>query len=487
MKNKIFLMLLIVLSNCQDALAQQVINASVHDIINTAQSESPNYLLAKTRENNSYWRYISAKSNFKPQLSLNATIPSLNRSISSITLPDGSQAFVNRSFMTNTIGLNLRQVVSKTGGSVFVATDLQRLDVFKTDNQVSNQSYLSTPISIGINQPIMRFNPYKWDKKSLELEYNASKKKYVEEKERLSFDAVNYFFDLYISNLSLLEAERNKKYLDSIAINSSGRFSMGRISETDLLQIQLSAKNADGRLASLALEVQNKSEKLRDFLGIENKVIFNFSKPNKLTIYTIDKTKALEYAYNNRSLTEEFRLRQLEAERNVDRSIKDNGPNLRLNGSFGLTQSGQNFIDAYSTFNDQERISLSIDIPIADFGRSKAEKEIAKSNLELTLLQLRQDRISFERSILVNIEQFELKKNQLQLADEALEIAKKRLEIAKKRFNIGKIDVTNLNIAISEEQAAQQKYYASLWNLWQAHYVIRNLTLYDFENDIPLE
>jgi len=105
----------------------------------------------------------------------------------------------------------------------------------------------------------------------------------------------------------------------------------------------------------------------------------------------------------------------------------------------------------------------------------------------LTELQLQQDQVSFEREILVNVEQFKLKRDQLTLSEEALEIAKKRLDIAKKRFDIGKIDVTNLNIAIQEEISAQQSYYSTLWDFWRAHYTIRNLTLYDFENDKPLE
>ena len=66
---------------------------------------------------------------------------------------------------------------------------------------------------------------------------------------------------------------------------------------------------------------------------------------------------------------------------------------------------------------------------------------------------------------------------------------KHKLTILKKPtvFNIGKVDVTNLNIAIQEEQGAQQAYYTTLWDLWRAHYTIRNLTLYDFENNVPLE
>jgi outer membrane protein TolC len=346
---------------------------------------------------------------------------------------------------------------------------------------------LSAPVNIGFEQPLFRQNPFKWDKIEAEINYTASKKRFVEDRERIAFQSVNNFFDLYISQLTLAEAKRNSDYLDSLAINAEGRFSVGRISETELLQIQLGAKNAKGTVAQLSLNVQNKIESLRDFLGIQKAVNFDLQTPSPITVYTIDKKKALQYALKNRSITEDFRLGLLNAERQVEAANKNNGPSLNLSGSFGLTQTAQSLAGSYQQLLDQERLSLSLNIPILDFGRSKAQKEIAKSNLDLIQLQFKQDQVSFEREILVNVEQFKLKRNQLKLAEEALEIAKKRVDIAKKRFKIGKIDVTNLNIAIQEELGAQQSYYATLWDLWRAHYTIRNLTLYDFEKDVPLE
>lgn len=486
MKKLIQLIFIFIIGTSSVGNAQELINASIYDIIKSAQSESPDYLLAKTSKENQEWRYTASKSIFKPQIGFEATLPNINRSVTQINLPGGAQ-FINNSFMTNSVGLNLNQVIGATGGSVFVSSNLQRLDQFARDTIDARSSYLSNPIRIGFVQPLFQLNPYKWDKKEAELNYELSKKVYVEDREKIAFDAVNNFFDLYTTKLSLIEARNNRDYLDSLAVNSEGRYSVGRISETDLLQIQLSAKNADGTVASLELDVQNKTERLRDFLGLTTEVEFDFSRPDPITVYAIDKNKALEYAQQNRSLTEQFRLSLLNAERQVEEAQKNNGPNLALSGSFGLTKNANSFDGVFNNLLDQEGVSLSINVPIVDFGRTKAQREIAKSNLEITRLQVRQSEVTFERDILVNVEQFELKRSQLKLAKEALEIALKRLDIAKKRFQIGKIDVTNLNIAIQEEQGARQQYFNNLWDLWRAHYTIRNLTLFDFETNTPLE
>ena len=483
--NRIILLLLSFCSLTSSVHSQEVITAGIMDIIQSAQSDSPNFLIAKTSKNNAYWNFVSSRAIFKPQLNLAATLPSFDRSISPFTNPDGSRTFVPTSFMSNSVGLQLTQLIPATGGSVRVSSRINRLDNFGGVGR--STSYLSAPIGIFINQPLFGFNSLKWDKEEAEINFEASKKQYVEDREKIAFDAVNNFFDLYISKLTLEEAIRNSEYLDSLAVNAQGRYSVGRISETELLQIQLGAKNAKGTVASLNLNVQNKIEILRDFLGIKKEVDFDLITPSPLTVFSIDKEKAVEYATKNRSITENFRLRLLNAERIVENAKRTNGPSLNLNGSFGLNRSATVFGDAFQDLLDSEQISLSIDIPIADFGRSKAQKEIAKSNLERTQLLLQQDLVSFEREILLNVEQFKLKREQLQLSEEALNIAKKRVDISKKRFDIGKIDVTNLNIAIQEELSAQQRYYSALWDLWRAHYTIRNLTLYDFENNVPLE
>ncbi len=485
MKNIIQLSIILIFGFTSIGSAQEMISASIYDIIESAQSESPDYLLAKTSRENQEWRYTASKSVFKPQIGFEAILPNINRSVTQINLPGGAQ-FVNNSFMTNSVGLNLNQVIGATGGSVFVSSNLRRLDQFAQDTIDARSSYLSNPIIIGFEQPLFQLNPYKWDKQEAELNYALSKKVFVEDNEKIAFDAVNNFFDLYTTKLSLIEARNNRDYLDSIAVNSEGRFSVGRISETDLLQIQLSAKNADGTVARLELGVQNKTEILRDFLGLTSEVEFDFSQPEPITVYDIDKNKALEYAQRNRSQTDQFRLALLSAERQVEEAQKNNGPSLLLAGSFGLTKNANTFDGAYTNLLDQEGVSLRINVPIADFGRRKAQREIAKSNLEITKLQVRQNEVTFERDILVNVEQFSLKRDQLKLAEEALDIALRRLDIAKKRFQIGKIDVTNLNIAIQEEQGARQQYFNNLWDLWRAHYTIRNLTLFDFETNTPL-
>ena len=69
---------------------------------------------------------------------------------------------------------------------------------------------------------------------------------------------------------------------------------------------------------------------------------------------------------------------------------------------------------------------------------------------------------------------------QLEITRKADEVALKRYNVSQNRYLIGKIDITNLNIALTEKDNAKRGYITALRLFWTAYYELRRLTLYDF-------
>lgn len=462
----------------------ETIKLSLSEVVTLAQSDAPDVLIANTRLNNSYWRYQSFLANYKPQIDLNATLPNLNRSISSITLPNGTDAFINRSLMTSSLDIRLNQQITATGGTVFAATGLQRIDLFREDTD-NAKSFLSAPISIGFFQPLFAFNQLKWDKKIEPLRYSERTKEYAEEMEGVAFEAANLFFDVLIAQLNLEAAVQDKVNADTLFNISKGRFEVGKIAETELLQIELQSLNADAQVAQAGLNVQTNTELLRNHLGIKEAVTFELVTPTTIPTFTVDAATALKYARMNRSNGVNFERRLLQAEGEVEQAAKDRF-NISLFGSFGLTQTAESFGSAFNNLLDQEVVNLGIQMPLADWGKTRANKEIAASNLELTRVSIEQERVNFERDILIKIQQFDLVRDQVKLSKRAYEAGIKREDITRKRYLIAKIGITELNIAITEKEQARQKYVQALQRFWLAYYELRTLTLYDFATNRSL-
>jgi outer membrane protein len=453
---------------------------NLQDVINIARNQAPSVFLAETRLSNSYWNYQTFRSNYRPLIALNGTFPQVNRSIDAIIQPDGSELFIQRSLMSNQLNLALTQDISATGGRVFVTTGLRRLDIFRTASNPGMVSWLSTPLSLGISQPFYQFNNLKWALKTEPLIYQEAKAKYQEDIAFATFEAVRNFFDVYRNQVILEGVLKDKANADTLLEISRGRFEVGRIAETDLLQIELNAMNADNSIAEATMNLQAATERLRNFLGIKSRTDFILSIPESIPNTTIDPLLALDEARRNRGQTMQFQRRLIEAEREVDRARKANGFRLDLFGSVGFRQTSTNLPDAYRSPLDQEQLAIELQIPIADWGKAKARTETAKSNRDLIKMNVEQDQISFEQEILLKAQQFELLKNRVILSQKSLDVAVKKFEITQQRYMIGKIGITDLNIAIREQDAARRSQIEAIRDYYVGLYEIIGLTLYDF-------
>ncbi len=466
-----------------DASAQRdTLNMTLDNIIELAQSDAPNVLLAQTRLNNSYWQYQSFRADYKPRIDLFGTLPDVNRSLEAITLPTGEDEFVSRSIMRNSLDLSLQQDLAFTGGSISLFSSLERLDIFTSNTT----SYLFSPLSLRISQPIFRFNELKWNKRIEPLRYEESKLRYSEEMEQVAFDAANLFFNVFEAQLNEQAAKKYKANADTLLALSQGRFEVGRIAETDLLQIELSAMREETNLASAVLNLQSAIEALRNFLGITENVYFELEAPTDIPGYNIDLDMALSQASLNRQDAVQFQRRLIQANLNVARAQGDRGPTIDVQGRFGLQQSSDELSQVTQNLLDQQRFSVNLQVPIADFGKAKSRIQVAESNRKLEIMNVQQDRINFQREVTLKVQQFDLVRRQVEVARRAYEIAQKRQTITRKRYLIGKIGLTELNLAITEEDNARRSFISALRNFWLAHYELRTLTLYDFERGRPL-
>ena len=97
---------------------------------------------------------------------------------------------------------------------------------------------------------------------------------------------------------------------------------------------------------------------------------------------------------------------------------------------------------------NRRTISLSMSIPILDWGRSASAVKLAESQRELVVYDVEKDNNDFERGVIVQVEQFSLLRDQINTAREADKVAENGYLIALKKFQSGEISITDLNISL---------------------------------------
>jgi len=134
----------------------------------------------------------------------------------------------------------------------------------------------------------------------------------------------------------------------------------------------------------------------------------------------------------------------------------------------------------YQDLIDQEVVRFGISAPIADWGKSKAKRSVALANLELEQKKIDQEKEAFRRVVVLRAQQFDLVRRNAEIAQRYMESAKKRYEITYQRYLIGKISITDLNLALTEQEASRLGYLQAVRDFWNAVFEMRALTLYDF-------
>ncbi|MBN2519965.1 MAG: TolC family protein [Bacteroidales bacterium] len=456
---------------------------TLEEVVELAKKQSFEAILARHRFRESFWEYKTYQANFLPLLSLNADIFNFNRAIKKYQKEDGSYTYIEDFANGSSLGLSISQNIGLTGGNIFINSELER------NNDFSNNSinYLSTPISIGFRQPLNGYNQFHWQNKIEPLKYEEAKKEYIQAMEEVSKRAIDYFFNLALAQINVNVSKINYANTDTLYKIAQGRYNIGTISEDELLQMELSFLNAELALNQVKVEHEMYKARLRSFLGYNENIYFELIISTNIPNLEIDPFEAFEIAKENNPQMIAFKRRRLEADRDVAHARSQKGFNADLYASLGLTQNALDIPGVYAKPQNQQRISVGLQVPILDWGLGRGKYKMAQSAREVIHVSVEQNEIDFKYELLNNVMRFNLQDDQVLIASKADTIADYRYYVAKQRFLIGNIGVLELNIALKEKDDAKRAFIQSLKNYWQYFYDIRSLTLYDFENNIKIE
>ena len=462
--------------------AQEVMELTLQQTIRHAQKQSPDAQSARHSFRSSYWNYRYYRANYLPNLTLTST-PYLDRAINKVTLGDGSVKFVEQNLLSTNLTLSLTQNVPWTGGTFFVETSAQRIDLF-SDN---SHSYQTSPVNIGYTQSLFGYNSLKWNRRIEPVRYREARKRYVETLELVAAAATEKFFALATAQSNYEIASTNYANADTLYIYARGRYDIGTISENEMLQLEINKLTEETNRMNARIEVDNAMQELRSYLGIQQDVELKVRIEDFVPDLQIDLNEALLLAAQNSPDIENMQRRKLESESTVSQARANAGLKADIYLRFGLTQTADRWKNAWRNPMDQQYVSLGISLPILDWGRGKGQVRVAKSNRDLVHTQVEQDKTDFDLNIRKLVKQFNLQAQRVHIAARTDATAQRRADVARRLYLLGQSTILDLNASITEKDSARRNYVTALYDYWSLYYTLRSLTLYDFGQDQPLE
>jgi outer membrane protein TolC len=477
-------MIAVLIFTAKSIEAQEVKKLTFGEVITLAEEQSPNALMAKHRFRASYWQYRTFIAQYRPSLTLTGTTPDYSTAYDKVwNSQTSSYDYRATNTLSNLGSLSLSQNIGFTGGSIYLNSDLTVFNDFEN----ATRKYITTPLSIGLTQPLFRYNALKWQKKTEPLKYTTAKKTFLSNIEAVHSQAVMNFFSLALAQINKQISEMNYSNADTLYRIAQGRYQLGTIAEDELLQMQLSWLNAETARKQADMNLRDREIRLRSFLGFNDNVRLELIIPTDIPPLQVSTQEVFDLAMANNPEMLNQQLTLLTAQSNVAQAKAERGLNANLVASYGLRDQDPSFDLAYSDMNKQQRIRIGFTLPILDWGLSRGKYKMAQSSLELAQVQSKQAIVDFQQNLYLDVEQFNLQKNQVAIAAKSDTVAMKRYEVTKQRFLIGKIAVLDLNDADTRKDQNKRAYVQSLQDYWNFFYNIRGLTLFDFINRKPLE
>lgn len=466
------------------AAAQTSLTLDLEQTIRLANDSSLEAFRTQNMYLSGFWEYRTYRANRLPSLTLDLTPAQYYRDI---TRRYDSQEDIDvyrtqQSFYAYG-NLTVNQNIDLTGGTLYARTSLGYMRNFGANKYTQ---YTSVPFQIGYSQDLIGYNAFRWERKIEPLKYEKVKKQFLYNTEQVSEQATTYFFELAMAQAEYDLARENAASTDTLYRIGRERFKIAAISRADLLTLELDHVNAGNTLQTAASSLKRAMFALASFLDLPKDTQLRLVLPGPPHGYTVPVDKALAMARENNPDFLQLRQDILEAEQEVNRTKVESRFNASLNASIGFNQVAEDLGGAYRHPLQQDMVSVSISIPLVDWGVRKGKYNMARNNLNVVRISSRQQEISVEEEVIMTVNDFNLQQSLVQSASRALDLADMAYEETRQRFIIGQADINSLTLSLNRQQEAQRNYISALQEYWENYYKIRRLTLFDFAGGFSL-
>ena len=464
--------------------AQQTVRLDLKQTIELANDSSLSAFRYQNMYLSGYWEYRSYKAARLPSLTLNLNPAQYYRYITQrYDSNTDMDVYREQQMFSAGAGLTIQQNFDLTGGTFYIESDLDYMRNFG-DNK--STQFSSVPFRVGYSQSLLGYNPFRWDRKIEPLKFEKVKKEFIYNTELVSEEAVSYFFNLAMAQADYQMAKDNVESTDTLYNIGMQRHKIAAISRADLLTLQLDKVNAQNTLENAQIALKRAMFALVSFLNMDKDTQIEIELPGRPSAMEIPIDAALTMAKENNPNFLAQRQNVLVAEQTVDKARVESRFNVSLNASIGFNQVADRFKDVYRRPLEQDLVSISVSVPLIDWGVRKGKYNMAKNSLNVAKITARQEEQSLEEEVTMTVGDFNIQQRLIQSAEEALDLAIMAYEQTRQRFIIGKADVNSLTLSLNRQQEAQKNYISALQNYWLNYYKIRKLTLFDFERGLSL-
>jgi outer membrane protein TolC len=467
--------------NCQLSIAQRRVVLDLDRTISLSTDSSLSAQKYQSVYDVSRYEYLSWQASRKPQISLESTPVMYERYMTQryVSTEDVDVYRQQRTFYSQA-GISATQTMENWGGYFYGSTQLGFLRTFGDQNQTQ---FMTVPVAVGYKQDLLFYNPLKWAKKIEPLKLARAEKELVYGIETTSEEAVSRFFTLALAQDQQRMAEEYLASCDTIYAIAERRYKIASIPKAELSMLELQKTNARTSLANARIARNRAAKELATYLGMDRATDIELIIPSVIGSMHIDATEAIALARENNPTYLAKRQTTAEARREAERAKVEKNFSVCLDASVGLNQVADNFSEAYRNLLSQDKATITLSIPLKDWGKRKNAYLAARSTVDVAERAEQESARDIELEVALTVADFNERQSIVETSRQALTIAEDTYAQTLQRFIRAQANAYDLSLAQSHWQTARQNQIASLQNYWLSYFHLRRLTLYDYQHN----
>jgi len=399
-----------------------------------------------------------------------------------------SKWYANES-MSSSASFGIRQPIKWTDGTVSLINDFSWQDASNKTSGGKNTSF-NHNLSLQIEQPLFTYNRTKMQLEELEFALENAKISYAMQQLSIEKSVTTQFYDVYQKqkdlNTARDEYSNQKQNYDII----SNKVDAGLVAKEELFQAEVNLATSESSVFSQEITFENAKDQFKLLLGISLDEDIAVLPNTDIVPIEVHPDEAVKHALEQRM---ELRQKEITLEQDVFNIIRAKAENEfkgNISARIGLEALGDKVNNMYDNPTNNERVGVTLTIPIFDWGAKKARVKSSQLAMESNEIDFEEEKKN------ITIEVRQICRNLPTLVRQ-IEIKKKSIENAERTYEINLEKYRNGNLTGME----LQQYQKQLTDARQAHtnaiisYKIELLnlkiqTLWDYETGksyLPVE
>ena len=347
-----------------------------------------------------------------------------------------SQWYTNESFSSNGT-FSITQPIIWTDATVSLNNKFGWQSNTSTSGTSNKNQAFSNDLYLSINQPLFTYNRTKVDLESIERDYENALINYALRRLSLESSITSSFYNVYTAknNLEISEAELKDAQQNFDIIKNKVEADLS--ARDELYQAELNVAQAVSTVDNRKVSLENAKDDLKKILGIEIERDFDITAEITAKPVPINMMLAIESALSSRLELRQREISRIEQDIQMKQIKENNSLDGNLSLSLGIMGDNEDFNKIYDHPTNNPRVSMSLSIPLFDWGERKARIKAQEIAIKMYDMETDEERKSIEIAVRKSCRSLRNLEAQIAIAEQSVQNAQLTYDLNAARYSNG--------------------------------------------------